>query len=174
MPAAKYFVTKDGRAHIECPECKLGKTITVAALKGKKSAIKIKCPCGHVFEIELDFRQHYRKHTILGGNYLKTDLNIESFYTKLPGMSSTSLGQQIQEKNCAIKDLSLGGMGIDIWGAHSIAKGDELYVEFNLDNSKKTLIRCQVVVVSVRNSFVGAEFKEKPDYYPELGFYLLP
>jgi hypothetical protein len=174
MPAVKYFVTKDGKAHIECPGCKQGKTVSVAALKGKKCAIKTKCPCGHDFEIVLDFRQHYRKDTFLEGNYLKTGLNIESFYAQLPGMSSTSLGKEIQEKNCAIKDLSLGGMGIDIWGPHSIVQGGELYVEFNLDNSKKTLIRCQVIVISVRNNFVGTKFKVRPDYYPELGFYLLP
>jgi hypothetical protein len=66
------------------------------------------------------------------------------------------------------------GMGIDIWGPHSIVQDSELYVEFNLDNSKMTLIRCQVIVISVRNNFVGAEFKVRPDYYPELGFYLLP
>jgi hypothetical protein len=173
MSAVKYFVTKEGKAWIECPQCKHGKSISVAAYKGKKSAFLINCPCGHSFEISIDFREHYRKKTLLEGNYLKTGLNIESFYTKLPGMSSTSLGQIIENKNCTIKDLSLGGIGLDIWGSHSIAQGDELFVEFNLDNRKKSLMKCKVIVKSVHNNYVGAEFKKKSDYCPELGFFLL-
>lgn len=174
MDRVKYFVTKEGRVCIECPACELGKSVSVAAYKGRNCPIKIKCPCGHSFEIDLDFRRHYRKQILLEANFWKTDLNLESYYAKLPAMSSTSLGTTSQkQKNCAIKDLSLGGIRLDIWGPHDIAEGDELFIEFNLDNAKSSLVKCKVVVKSVHNNLVGAEFKEKADFCPELGFYLL-
>lgn len=165
-----FFVNQSGRAIVECPHCKNSKSISGAAYKGKKFTMNVKCPCGHVFPINLDFRKHYRKVTLLDGNYHKTNLNIESFYEKLSNKDGSSRNRI---KNCTVRDLSLGGVGLDIWGNHTIEEGDELFLEFNLDTKRNSLIRCEVTVKTVRENFVGAEFKGREDCHAYLGFYLM-
>lgn len=174
MSAIKFFVNQAGRAIVKCPHCENSKSIPVTAYKGKKFTMKVKCPCGHIFPINLDFRAHYRKLTLLEGKYQKTNLNIESFFEKLPyktGIPLNHTGDLI--KNCTIKDISVGGIGLDIWGHHTIEKGNELFIEFNLDNKKHSLVKCEVTVKTVQNNYIGAEFKDKLDFNPDLGFYLL-
>lgn len=174
MSAIKFFVNKEGMAIIKCPQCEHGKSISVATYKGKKSTIKVNCPCGHSFPISLDFREHHRKKTLLEGNYRKSGLNIESFYEKLSHTRGTPMNPTSDGlKNCTIKDLSVGGLGLDIWGFHSVKEGDALLIEFTLDNKKKSHIRSEVVVKTVRENYVGAEFKEKSEFIANLGFYLM-
>ena len=89
-------------------------------------------------------------------------------------MTSTPFDHKRGEiKNCTVKDLSIGGIRLDIWGRHSIEEGHELLIEFNLNTKKKSLIKCEVTVKTVQNNFIGAKFKEQLDFNPDLGFYLL-
>jgi hypothetical protein len=170
MDEINLFVSQTGTVVVKCPQCENSKLISVATYKGKKFAIKVKCPCGHLFTINLDFREHYRKPTLLEGNYHKTNLKIESFYEKLPLKNDHPLKRI---KNCTVRDLSIGGIGLDIWGKHTIEKGDELFIEFNLDNRKRSLIKCEVIVKTIRENYVGAEFKDKLICNSDLRFYLL-
>jgi hypothetical protein len=174
MSTIKFFVSHTGNVIIECPQCSSSKEISVAACKGKIFSTKVKCRCGHIFPIKLDFRQHHRKHTLLDGNYQKTNLTIESYYEKLSPRTATVFQHpQIEAVNCTIVDLSAGGVGLNISGLHEIEEGDELFLQFNLDNKKKSLIKCAVTVKKVRGNLIGAEFKEGSDFNPELGFYLM-
>ena len=174
MDPVKFFVNQAGNVIVECPQCENSKSISVASHKGKQYAMKVKCPCGHIFPINLDFREHYRKPTLLEGNYRKTNLNLESFYEKIPPTSNTHVPQQRNViYNCTVKDISVGGLGLDIWGNHTIETGEHLFIEFILDNKKRSRIRCELIVRTVQNNYVGTEFKEKLDFIPDLGFYLL-
>lgn len=174
MSAIKFFVSKSGTAIIECPQCENSKSISVSAYQGKKFSTKVKCPCGHVFAINFDFRQHYRKSTLLEGNYRKSNLNIKSYYEKLPNKTRVTHKQMRDGvNNCTVKDLSIGGIGLDIWGQHSIEEGDELLVEFKLNNKRHTVIKREVIVKTVHENYVGAEFQDDFDHHPDLGFYLM-
>ena len=174
MSTIKFFVSQTGNVIVQCPQCESSKEISVAACKGKKFSMKVKCHCGHIFPINLDFRRHHRKHTLLHGNYQKTDLNLESYYEKLPPKSVTVFQHpQIEDTNCTVVNISVGGAGLKIPGPHGIEEGDELFLLFNLDNKKRSLIQGIVTVKTVRGNVIGAEFKEKADFNPELGFYLM-
>ena len=174
MDAVKFFVNQEGDVIVQCPLCENSKTVSVSSYKGKQFAMKVKCTCGHVFPINLDFREHYRKPTFLEGNYLKTNLNLESFYEKVPQKRNIPPDKKRNViNNCTVKDISVGGLGLDIWGDHTIEKGDHLFIKFILDNKKRSLIQCELTVRTVQNNYVGAEFKEKLDFNPDLGFYLL-
>ena len=174
MDAVKFFVSQEGKVIVECPHCENSKTISVSSYKGKKFALNVKCPCGHAFPINLDFREHYRKPTFLEGNYRKTNLNLESFYEKILPKTNTPPHQNRNViNNCTVKDISVGGIGLDIWGGHTIEKGDHIFIDFILDNTKRSRIRCELTVRTVQNNYVGAEFTEKLDFSPDLGFYLL-
>lgn len=175
MSAIKFFVNQEGIAAVECPQCKKSRSVSVAAYKGKKFTQKVKCPCGHIFTINLDFREHFRKQTLLEGNYRKTNLSIKSLYKKLPNKNVNPHDHPDGAmKICTVKDLSLSGIGLDIWGQHTIEKGNELLIEFHLDDRHNSFIRCEVTVKTVRKNWVGAEFKDKSDVNRnrDLGFYL--
>ena len=136
--------------------------------------MKVKCPCGHSFTINLDFREHYRKKTLLEGSYQAVDLNLDSFYEKLSSKTVDPFqAKRKVTKNCTVKDLSVSGVGMEIWGPHTIEEGDELFLEFNLDNAKQTLVRCIVIVRTIRKNFIGVEFKNKKEVLPNLGFYFM-
>ncbi len=150
MDAVKFFVNREGNVIVECPQCENSKTISVASFKGKEFAVKVKCVCGHIFPISLDFREHYRKPTFLEGNYRKTNLNLESFYEKIPRTTNIPSHQKRNViHNCSIKDISVGGLGVDIWGEHKIEVGNHLFIEFILDNKKRSLVRCELIVKTV-------------------------
>jgi hypothetical protein len=110
----KYYIGKHDKLIIRCLACKKNRTIAVSDLKLKHHSIKVVCPCSHIFFIHLEFRQSYRKK-----------MGIEGFYRKRSEPRE-------QEKNCLIRDISLGGLGITITSDTSIQVEDELIVTFKL------------------------------------------
>lgn len=174
MDTINFFVNKTDEVVVECPQCNNSKTISIGAYKGKKYTMKVKCPCGHTFAINLDSRENYRKKTFLEGSYQVINLNIDSYYEKLVGKTIDPLQKKREViKNCTVKDLSVSGVGLNMWERHTIEEGDELFLEFNLDNTKQTPIRCIVIVRTVRNNLIGAEYKDKKEIRPYLGFYFM-
>jgi hypothetical protein len=76
--------------------------------------------------------------------------------------------------NCTVKDLSFGGIRLEIKGKHLIEAGDVLMVSFELDNAKKTRIRRKISVKRVSGNIIGAEFTGKSEHDAALGFYVMP
>lgn len=178
MSKTKVFVTEKDTAVIECPDCQLRRAVPVAQYKGKKLSMKVKCACSHVFEIELDFRKHYRKTSSLDGHYRNVNdenLNIEAHYQHHNSRTIVSHNQKKQlPVNCIIKNVSFSGVGIEVMGHHLITVGNQLLLIFKLDNRKQTLVNRKVTVKSVINNFIGAEFSDANEHSAELGFYLMP
>ena len=153
METVKTFVRPDNTATIVCPACKMPKTVTVGSFKDKCHYLRVRCPCGAVFRVHLDFRQHYRKPTDLQGRYRS--------------IKPAGRGGAIQ-----IKDISVSGLGFVAEGTHFIEKGQVLTVSFQLDDKKRTKLDKEVTVQSVEGNFIGCRFVEKQAYDKELGFYL--
>jgi c-di-GMP-binding flagellar brake protein YcgR len=110
----KYYIGKEDKITIRCLACKKNRTIAVSNLKLRHHPIKVVSPCPHTFFIYLEFRQSYRKKVGIEGCYRKRSESRE------------------QGKNCLIKDISLGGLGITITSDTSIQVEDELIVTFKL------------------------------------------
>lgn len=151
----KAFVREDNKATIVCPECNMAKSVSVTAFRHKQHTVKIRCGCGHVFKLQLEFRKHFRKDTDLKGTY-KMD------------PPATGGGQT------TVVNLSLSGACFEVKGIHDLKVGQKGSLVFTLDNRKETILYKQVTVKSVKGNLIGCEFVEDQAYMKELGFYLLP
>ncbi|PIY24993.1 MAG: hypothetical protein COZ12_00505, partial [Deltaproteobacteria bacterium CG_4_10_14_3_um_filter_60_8] len=174
MDEIKVFVNTANNAVIVCPRCGLRKSSQVEQFKGVRHTIKVRCTCSHQFTVHLDFRKNYRKTTDLGATYLKKDVELVGYYVNLSrgdGWDETRAVKQAV--NCKIKNISMGGIGLQPLGLHMIKEEDELRVFFHLDDAKRSVIDRNVVVVSVSKILVGCRFTEAMERDQALGFYLL-
>lgn len=155
-PTEKSFVTEDSHATIVCPECSSTKTISVEEFRHRQHVLKIKCKCGYAFNLQLEFRQFYRKDTDLQGEY---DLN--------PPARGGGIA--------TIVNLSLIGACFEVRdGVHGLQTGHKGSIVFTLDNRKETVLYRQVIIRSVNGNRIGCEFVDDRAFDKELGFYLLP
>lgn len=154
METVKAFVRENDTATIVCPNCSIPKNVAVGSFRNKNHLLKVRCPCGTVFKVHLDFRQHYRKPTDLPGFY-KT--------LKPSGLGSGAI---------TIKNISFGGLGFTVSGVNNLKKGHKLLISFQLDDKKNTPLKKEVVVQSVSDNFIGCKFVETQAYEKALGFYL--
>jgi hypothetical protein len=154
METTRVFVRPDNTATLVCPACSRPKNISVASYRDKCHFLKVRCPCGNVFRIQLDFRQHYRKTTQLPGTYV---------CLRPAGIGGGRM---------TVSDLSQGGAGLTVDERHDLQIGCLLDLTFHLDDRKRTKLRKKAVVRSIKGNFVGCQFTDKELYEKEIGFYL--
>ncbi len=140
----KYYVNKDGLITIQCPFCEKNRTISVEKFRNKVQTLKIKCSCTKIFDIDIEFRKHYRKKTNIIGSYRKTKVALE------------------KAKACIVTDLSLGGLSIKTTNDPTIQAGDELIINFRLDTKKQNQIEkiIQVLHIDSASGIAGGAFLE--------------
>jgi len=158
MDVIKIFVNKNNQAMVRCPACAMVKALPVERFKGKKHALKLRCACERVFQVELDFRGAYRKKTKLSGCYAILAQG----------------GGGGRRLDMYVEDLSLTGIGFTSVGQHGVKVGTRLTVEFVLNDANRTAIKKQVVVRRVENFRIGCEFVGETVPDKVLGFYLMP
>lgn len=159
MPHDKIFVPQSNAVAISCPGCGNNRLVSVAKFQGKKNRIRIKCSCAETFEVELDFRKDFRKSVSLEGSFKILGLR-KDFSRSTAGV-------------VMIKNISRGGVGFEVRGMHSIELGDTLELQFLLDDSKRTKIVKEVVVVSVNGDNIGSRYANREYIEKGLGFYLM-
>jgi hypothetical protein len=155
METEKVFVKSDNTVNIKCPYCRLVRTVSIEKFKDPNKINKIKCRCAKIFNVTFEFRKMYRKETELQGTY-------------------RNKSAEDDEGRIVINNLSLGGVGFFVEGAHNIGAGNELLVEFRLDDQQKTLISRKARVKMIKGNYIGAEFLDVAAYDKYLGFYLMP
>lgn len=155
IPPRKSFVKSGDHATIVCPKCNTTKDISVQQFRQRLHMLKVKCPCGYVFKVQLEFRRHYRKTTDIQGTY---DL-------------SALAGPGVRAK---VIDLSLSGACFELNGNHNLQIGHKGVLVFTLDNRNKTRLLKHIVIRTVAGNRIGCEFVEDRAFEKELGFYLLP
>ncbi|MBT8362419.1 MAG: PilZ domain-containing protein [Desulfobacterales bacterium] len=152
--ASKSFVRADAKAVITCMACNKVDQISVENLPLRKINLKVKCSCSHLYKVTLDYRQSFRKSTNLMGAYT----------IHQPG---------IFERIAVIRNISLGGICLEVEDGHKIRSGQQGFIDFILDDKKKTRIRKEFSVRTVAGKNIGCKFKNSALYEKELGFYLL-
>ena len=150
----KIYVNPNGTAVVKCPGCLTGKTVPADRFRGSKHILKVKCRCGNLFWIELEFRKFYRKHTSLSGSYFL-------------------LPEKIHRGRMLVLNISKGGVGLQIIGSHRLSPGQELMISFNLDDSQGSLLDRRVVVKLVNRNYIGCQFLGDVSHDKTLGFYLM-
>ncbi|TKB26605.1 PilZ domain-containing protein [Desulfopila sp. IMCC35006] len=149
------FVKPDDEAMIVCPACDAARAISAAQFRHRLHLIKVKCKCGHVYKVHLEFRRNARKNT-----------ELEGIYDLIPPAIG---GGKIK-----IMNLSLNGACFEVRGIHDMKVGQRGSLVFTLDNRKETVLFKKVIIKTVSGNRIGAEFIEDRAYEKELGFYLLP
>ncbi len=158
-------VRADGTAAVSCPECVCLKNVPVGGLQNVKRPLRVKCVCGAVFPILLEFRQQHRKSTDLDGYYVQKELYRD--FAKPENKKQTKI-------NCRLKNISRDGVGFVKLSQQQVLEGGSVWLQFTLDDQKKSTITREVVVKSVRDDFVGVEFLPRVcGMEPALGFYLM-
>lgn len=156
MDEARAFVCGNNRATVICPSCKASRTISAEPYRDKKNAIKVRCGCGAIFLLHLDFRSHYRKET------------------DLPGTYSILTPEKAGGGVIHIRNISREGIGFSVTGVHHLEKGLKLMLDFRLDDKKQTHLRKEAIVCLVEKNYIGCKFVETAAEEKALGFYLRP
>jgi hypothetical protein len=103
----------------------------------------------------LEKRKQYRKETNLPGTYIH-------FID----------GQPQNRGLMTIEDISTKGVKIKLNVKQNFAIGDQMKVEFHLDDAQRTLIKKTVIIRNQRDQHIGAEFAPFETVDKALGFYL--
>lgn len=158
--AQKVFVTGDSMAVFECPECKKSKAVDVSRYKGIKQVIriKVKCPCGYSFSVVLERRKSYRKKV------------------NFPGSYTYFLSDNKRERGMmTVKDLSLSGIKIKLNVKKDFKIGNNLSVEFRLDDQNRSFVKKDAVIRTIYDQNLGVEFTSIDSSNPSdaaIGFYM--
>ena len=153
----KVYLTSKQMATFSCPQCARSKTVDVSkhSTLDKMITVNVKCPCGHAYKAILEKRKKYRKDTNLPGTYIH-------FID----------GQPRDRGLMTVKDLSTSGMKLQLNVKQNFAIGDQLQVEFHLNDTHRTLIKKTVIIRNQREQFIGTEFAPFETVDKALGFYL--
>jgi hypothetical protein len=156
MKDVKTYVSNN-MATVICPACNKNKRVNAEPYENKKHAIKVRCGCGEVFNLHLDFRGHYRKDTKLPGTYSITT----------PGKESGGV--------IHIRNISRSGIGFTVTGLHNLGKDMLLTLDFHLDDKNHTELQIEAIVCTVSDNAIGCRFTDSSIVSETaLGFYLQP
>ena len=145
-----------------CEQCHRSRALQAATVKDLPQPLKVRCPCGVTFGVNIIIRQFYRKKTRLLGTYVKHDPQTK---------------QILEQGRMVVEDISRTGIGLRTLGRHAILVNDVLSVIFTLDDKQKTDIQKSVRARRIDDRFIGAEFVDHDTYTDTnriLGFYLMP
>jgi len=156
MQTISVHINKGNTVTLCCPYCEFARIVNLDKLRGLDKTFVVHCKCKKQFKVNLNVRKSYRKSATLPGQFMILSPN-----------TSTLL-------NLTVCDISKNGIGFTLKEPANINIGCTLRVKFNLDNHKQTLIDKKVIVMTVREDFIGCEFIELDLYQKELGFYLMP
>ncbi|MFO8112798.1 MAG: PilZ domain-containing protein [Desulfosalsimonadaceae bacterium] len=154
---AKVFVEHDNSVTISCPKCTKTKSVDSSMMKGH-TTVRVKCPCGNVSKIQLEYRRQYRKKTELPGFY-----------------RVVSRGEQSGASGfMTVIDLSRNGIRLKFKDIPvPLDVGERLNIKFTLDDKNQTLVNRSVVVRNIHLPCAGAVFHRTSDTDNVIGFYLL-
>jgi hypothetical protein len=152
------YPTDSNKATFICPKCRKTKTVDVSKFAHTSQTVRVNstCSCGHKWTSVLEKRKRYRKSVNLPGTY-----------------ALTRDGQVTDRGGMQVTDVSAGGVKLKLSVQRNLQVGDYLSIEFHLDDSKRTIIKKDVVVRNISGIYIGTAFRFADPYDPVLGFYLM-
>lgn len=148
------IVDANKMARFQCPSCQKTYRINLSGRESidRGATLNGRCPCGAVFQITIERRQHRRKPTELNGAYLHKRHQLRGGIT--------------------IKNLSKSGAGIEIHTPRDIFEGDILTLKFSLDDIQETFVAKESVIRKKSDQSIGVEFVEPTEPDDPLSRYL--
>ena len=148
----KIYVDDAKIARVICHKCGLNKNIDVTKFKDTNKRLRVKCRCGGIFQLTLEFRKHYRKEVQLVGEY---------FFQK-----------KVERGNILIENISGTGIRFSTVNPNNFCKDDTVELKFTLDNPMRTEIQGLVKIIWVNDRNIGAQYINQRYFMSKLGFYL--
>jgi len=142
---AKTYVRPDNTIVLTCPHCGMQKVVQADLFLGRKHKLKVKCRCEKVFIVNLEFRDKIRKKVNLRGTYINHS-------------------QKDKTGNLIIKDISVVGLAFSNLDGQIFNMGDELSLEFTLDDEHETKIKKEVIVRIIHQISIGCDFINSEDF----------
>jgi len=150
----KTYVRPDNTAVLTCPHCGRQKDFLAESFKGYKHKLKVKCSCNNAFTAILEFRDKVRRKTYLKGTYINHS-------------RGNSSGDFITQ------DISVTGLAFSSLDIKNFKEGDEISLEFTLEDSFQTKIKKKAIVRNVRQRLIGCEFEKTEETFDsKLGNYV--
>jgi hypothetical protein len=150
----KIYADADEMVTFICPNCNKSTRDYADDYKKTKGPILIKCICGNAYEVQIEFRKFYRKTTSLDGLYFRSS-------------HPNDVGRMV------VKNLSAEGCGFEKVDLTPLRQGEEIKIEFKLDNLRRSQINKKALVLNVDKHYIGCKFEEPPDSFdPDIGSYL--
>ena len=150
----KTYVRPDNTAVLTCSHCGAQKVILADTFQGYKHRLKVKCSCNEVFIVNLEFRNRIRRRTHLRGTYINHS-------------------QDDKNGHLIVKDVSVSGLSFTSLDIESVKVGDELKVDFTLDDEYQTEVSKELIVKNIRNKVAGCKFVTPEDVFgSHLGHYI--
>lgn len=148
------YVNNENKAIFTCPKCTKARTVDISKVvtEKKKTSLKVKCSCGHIYTAVLERRKFYRKKTNLPGIFILTE--------------------NMKEFPITITNLSRFGLEFSSSESEKLKIGDQVEVTFRLDDKSRSLIRKSIIIRKIEGRTIGAEFCVPNEYDKALGFYL--
>jgi predicted RNA-binding Zn-ribbon protein involved in translation (DUF1610 family) len=150
----KLYVDDAGMVTFLCPKCGDSRKQSVVKYRDHIGSVRMSCICGYDSEVKLEFRKFFRKDTELQGLYYRTT-------------PDGHWGKMI------VRNLSMVGCRFEMIRKDPLAEGEEINIQFTLDNPRSSIIRKKAIVSLVEGHSVGCKFCDPPGYIDsEIGFYL--
>ena len=130
-----------GSGLLKCDQCQ-GAFIVEVDNQGEAPSQLVRCACGMMYDVIIEWRRHPRVPTQLQGSYV-------------------NLSKPGQEGDMVVEDLSLGGVRFRPLEPYAITRDDHLHIVFVLDDEHQTFIWQKIQVRHTRDGQVGAEFIEE-------------
>lgn len=178
-------LNKENMAEIRCSKCLKIRTVDMSKYVTMDRSIKFKakCACGHSDTVFLNRRDKLRKQTDFFGVYTNLSSGKEGQRGEMTvlDVSRSGLKMKISHVKLKVKEHDVTVVtGEKASFEHKIKKpvdeinvGDELLVEFRLDDTKQTLIKKEVIIRWMKMPYVGVEFSSRSLYDGSLGFYMM-
>jgi hypothetical protein len=178
-------LNKENKADIRCSKCLKNRSVDMSKYKDMDRAIrfKTKCSCGHSDTVFLNRRDKFRKPTDFFGVYTNISSGKEGQKGEMTvlDVSRAGLRMEISHVKLKVKEHDVSVVtGEQASFEHKIKKpvdeiniGDKLLVEFRLDDTKKTLIKKEVLIRWMKMPYIGVEFSSKSLYEGSLAVYMM-
>jgi hypothetical protein len=143
-----------------CAACGMQNWISPDVFAEQGCCLQVECSCRHRFFIMREQRRFYRKKVNLKGAF-KLASREQFYFSEANWVPST------------MTDLSKLGIRFSTKDPGPVKQGDQVLVQFQLDNNNKTLIEKAARIQSINQNQVGCCFEQDGQHDVTLGFYLL-
>lgn len=154
MKEPRLYVDEEGRGFFECPHCSKQVKVDTSEFQGLSNGVKVKCPCGGEFKVCFGLRKGQRKRSFFRGRYVK-------------------LPHGKERGRIRVRDVSIRGARFTIWNTHQLNVGDEIMIQFVLEDCRDAVIERTATVRWVKDMAIGCQFTDQRKLDPDLGFYVM-